>query len=93
MNRGRLTIPNIARLSGVARPTAVAAVLILMQHQLVQCSGEPAESTKEEAYQFNLDECLLRLRWGRILALTQAKLGFIVSDTSPTTSCVLIKGG
>ncbi|RXK38119.1 hypothetical protein M231_04580 [Tremella mesenterica] len=75
MNRGRLTCPTLARLSALSRSTTMAALLILMQHHLVQSSGEPPDSDKEEAYEFNMDECLLRLRWGRILAMTLDKLG------------------
>ncbi len=31
-------------------------------------------------YEFDVAECLMRLRWGRILAITQERLGPAVSD-------------
>ena len=67
----------MSRLSALPQPTTLAAILILYQHNLVQSSGSPSDS--EEYYEFNVVECLMRLRWGRILALTEKRLGPAVS--------------
>ncbi|WVR07357.1 hypothetical protein IAU60_004398 [Kwoniella sp. DSM 27419] len=75
LNRGRLPSSTIARLSGLTKPTALAALLILMQHDLVQSNGASYKETgEEEQYEFDVTSCLMRLRWGRILAITHQKL-------------------
>ncbi|WVQ99827.1 hypothetical protein IAU59_006970 [Kwoniella sp. CBS 9459] len=75
LNRGRLPSSTIARLSALQRPTALAALLILIQHDLVQSNGASYKETgEEEQYEFDVMGCLLRLRWGRILALTHQRM-------------------
>ncbi|KAK8854944.1 hypothetical protein IAR55_003683 [Kwoniella newhampshirensis] len=75
LNRGRLPAPTIARLAGLPRPTTYAALLILIQHDLVQSNGASYKDTGEdEQYEFGVMECMMRLRWGRILAITHEKL-------------------
>ncbi|WVN88622.1 uncharacterized protein L203_103833 [Cryptococcus depauperatus CBS 7841] len=71
LNRGRLPVPAIARLAGMSPMTVMASLLILMQHSLVQSSGASTKDTgEEEEYEFVPQECMLRLRWGRILTIT-----------------------
>ncbi|WWC90893.1 uncharacterized protein L201_005830 [Kwoniella dendrophila CBS 6074] len=71
LNRGRLPLSTISRLSALAKPTTSAAILILMQHDLVQTNGASYKDTgDEEQYEFDTLTCLLRLRWGKILAIT-----------------------
>lgn len=80
LNRGRLGVTTIARLSAISRPHTLASLILLMQHDLVQSSGESLRGTGgEEMYEFDVQECLMRLRWGRILSLTQERLGPVVS--------------
>ncbi|WVQ81704.1 hypothetical protein IAT38_003829 [Cryptococcus sp. DSM 104549] len=80
LNRGRLPSPTVARLSGVPKPQTLAALLILMQHNLVQSNGASMKETGEdEQYEFVTTECLYRLRWGRILAITHDKLKDLVA--------------
>lgn len=80
LNRGRLPIPTISRLAAVSRQSTLAAILILMQHNLVLSNGASIkELEEEELYEFDVQACLMRLRWGRILALTQERLGTAVS--------------
>lgn len=83
LNRGRLPAPTIARLVGLPRPTTYAALLILIQHDLVQSNGASYKDTGEdEQYEFDVTECMMRLRWGRILAITHEKMDDVVSVLS-----------
>lgn len=51
-----------------------------MQHNLVLCNGESfLKSGDEELYEFDVQECLMRLRWGKILSVTEERLGPTVS--------------
>ncbi|ODN79044.1 hypothetical protein L202_04548 [Cryptococcus amylolentus CBS 6039] len=78
LNRGRLPATTVARLSGLSPHVTNASLLILLQHNLVQSNGASVKQTGEdEQYEFNVDECLLRLRWGRILAITHEKLDLV----------------
>ncbi|WVW85834.1 hypothetical protein I302_107872 [Kwoniella bestiolae CBS 10118] len=71
LNRGRLPLSTISRLSALPRPTTSAALIILIQHDLVQSNGASYKDTgDEEQYEFDTMTCLLRLRWGKILAIT-----------------------
>jgi DNA-directed RNA polymerase III subunit RPC3 len=46
----------------------------------VQSSGEGLRKTEEvESYDFVVKECLLRLRWGRMIAIVQERIGDAVS--------------
>lgn len=57
-----------------------------MQHNVVLSNGESLISPgEEELYEFDVQECLMRLRWGQILSLTQERLGLVVC---PICSCV-----
>ncbi|WWC93589.1 hypothetical protein V866_000424 [Kwoniella sp. B9012] len=71
LNRGRLPLSTISRLSALPKPTTSAALIILIQHDLVQTNGASYKDTgDEEQYEFDTLACLLRLRWGKILAIT-----------------------
>lgn len=73
LNRGRSNAEAIARLAGLPRPTTNASLLILIQHSLVgSTGGSRRQEPEEEMYEFDTAECLMRMRWGRILALTEA---------------------
>lgn len=76
LNRGRCTAATVYRLAGISRQTANAALLILIQHNLVGSTGASHRDLPEEdMYEFDVSECLLRLRWPRILALTEQNYG------------------
>lgn len=52
-----------------------------MQHNLVQSNGASVKQTREdEQYEFIVEECLLRLRWGKMLAITHERVDFLVSE-------------
>jgi DNA-directed RNA polymerase III subunit RPC3 len=70
----------VSRLAAISRVNTLAAVILLMQHNLVLSNGASMRATgEEELYEFDVQECLMRLRWGRILSLTQERLGPVVS--------------
>ncbi|TXT13111.1 hypothetical protein VHUM_01512 [Vanrija humicola] len=76
LNRGRCNTATVYRLAGISRQTANAALLILIQHNLVCSTGASHRDLPEEdMYEFDISECLLRLRWPRILALTEQNYG------------------
>jgi DNA-directed RNA polymerase III subunit RPC3 len=56
-------------------------LVILIQHNIVLSNGASIWETEEEdLYQFDLEACLLRLRWGKMLAITQERFGDVVSS-------------
>ena len=59
---GRLTLLNIARYASLKPRTVRAAVIILVQHNL---AWHAQSDTGGEVIEFNTEECLLRLRYGR----------------------------
>ncbi|KAL7423505.1 RNA polymerase III subunit C82 [Cryptotrichosporon argae] len=72
LNRGRLNLRTLVRLTALPARAATGAVVVLMQHDLVLCTGASSKAEpEEEAYEFAVDECLRRLRRGRVLALTE----------------------
>jgi len=77
LHRGRLSIFTLKHLTALSLQHVRAAVLILLQHNLLQYSQLPSVpgGPVTETYEFVAEECLLRLRWGRILALTEARVG------------------
>lgn len=80
LNRGRLNLPNLTRLSGLRPSQTTNALIILIQHGLVLTNG--ASFWKEsdlDLYEFDLEHCLLRLRWARILAITKNRFDDLVS--------------
>jgi DNA-directed RNA polymerase III subunit RPC3 len=83
LNRGRCNAATVARLAGLTRATGNAALLILVQHNLVgSTGGSRRDPPEEEMYEFDVSECLLRLRWPRVLALTEDKFGDEVSSAN-----------
>ncbi|KDQ33723.1 hypothetical protein PLEOSDRAFT_1073903 [Pleurotus ostreatus PC15] len=62
LTRGRLTFSQIVRFTPLNPRTARAAILILVQHNIVWHSVTEEEG---EVLEVNIDECLIRLRFGR----------------------------
>jgi len=80
LHRGRQQISSITHLSALTRTQTLASLIILIQHNLVQSSGAGYYDTGEaEQYEFDVKECLLRLRWGRMLAVMKDRMGDVVS--------------
>lgn len=54
-----------------------------MQHNLVLSNGVHLRTDPEgleEMYEFAVPDCLHRLRWGRMLAMTQERLGGVAME-------------
>ncbi|KAI0747956.1 RNA polymerase III subunit RPC82-domain-containing protein [Daedaleopsis nitida] len=61
LTHGRLALPQLIRLSKLKPRIVRAAILVLVQHNLLW----HAQSDEGEVFEVNADECLMRLRYGR----------------------------
>ena len=79
LNKGRLNLAEICHYTKLKTRSAQGVIIALIQHNLLWHSEVPQGEKLVEYFEFNLKECLLRLRWGRILALTEDEYGSDVS--------------
>jgi DNA-directed RNA polymerase III subunit RPC3 len=83
LNRGRLNLPNLTRLSGLRPSQTTNALIILIQHGLVLTNGSSFWKESDlDLYDFDLEQCLLRLRWARILAIAKHRFDELVGLVS-----------
>lgn len=75
LSRGRLSLPQLVRFTSLKPRMIRASVIILVQHNLVWHS----QSDNEEVLEFNVEECLLRLRFGKFVRQTEQLFGSAVS--------------
>lgn len=80
LNRGRLSMPEICHYTKLKQRSAQGVIIVLIQHNLAWHSEVAQGDTYVEFFEINLKECLMRLRWGRILALTADEFGEDVSN-------------
>ncbi|QRV90096.1 DNA-directed RNA polymerase III subunit C3 [Ceratobasidium sp. AG-Ba] len=72
LNRGRLQLPMLIRFTGL-KPSLVRATLIaLIQHNIVWHAEDQVDG---EVVEIDWEECLARLRFGKILAIAKEKFG------------------
>ncbi|KAI0086297.1 RNA polymerase III subunit RPC82-domain-containing protein [Irpex rosettiformis] len=64
LHRGRLPLSQIIRFSGLKPRTARAAIIVLVQHNIL---WHAQSDTDGEVFEVNTDECLMRLRYGRFV--------------------------
>ncbi|KAJ7043248.1 RNA polymerase III subunit RPC82-domain-containing protein [Mycena alexandri] len=64
LTRGRLTLPQIIRFTSLRPRTVRASVLVLVQHNVLWHAQTEDEG---EVLEVNIEECLLRLRFGRFV--------------------------
>ncbi|KIJ60612.1 hypothetical protein HYDPIDRAFT_177323 [Hydnomerulius pinastri MD-312] len=62
LTRGRLSLPQLVRFTGMKPKTVRTAILVLIQHNILWHAQTEEEG---EMLEFNTLECLLRLRFGR----------------------------
>jgi len=62
LTRGRLPLPQIARFTGLKPRTVRAAILVLVQHNILWHAQSDDDG---EVFEMNMGECLMRLRFGR----------------------------
>ncbi|KAJ7470343.1 RNA polymerase III subunit RPC82-domain-containing protein [Mycena latifolia] len=64
LTRGRLTLPQIVRFTSLRPRTIRASILVLVQHNVLWHAHSEDEG---EVLEVNIEECLLRLRFGRFV--------------------------
>ncbi|GHJ85795.1 hypothetical protein NliqN6_2197 [Naganishia liquefaciens] len=89
LNKGRLNLAEICHYTKLKTRSAQGVIIALIQHNLLWHSEVPQGEKLVEYFEFNLKECLLRLRWGRILALTEDEYG---SDAMQIVRLILNRG-
>lgn len=70
-SRGRLSFRDLAMFTKLKLRALRAAILALVQHNLLWHS----DTNGEEMFEFNTDECLARLRYGKYLLLAKELFG------------------
>jgi DNA-directed RNA polymerase III subunit RPC3 len=79
LHRGRMRLSEIAHFTKLPRQSVAGILITLVQHNLAWfCESELGDRI-HEYFEMNLKECLMRLRWSRILELTQEEYGDDVS--------------
>lgn len=76
LTRGRLNLGQITQFTSLKPRTIRAAVIVLLQQNLLWRSSADEE---KEVLEFNVDECLTRLRFGRYVWWAEKKCGPLVS--------------
>lgn len=75
LTKGRLPFPQIVRLASLKPRTARASILVLIQHNLLWHSkGDDGR----EVFEINTDECIMRLRFGYFIWLSDQLYGALV---------------
>ncbi|KAJ7929293.1 hypothetical protein B0H13DRAFT_2228569 [Mycena leptocephala] len=72
LTRGRLTLPQVVRFTSLRPRTVRASVLVLVQHNVLWHAQSEDEG---EVLEVNIEECLLRLRFGRFVWQTGELFG------------------
>ncbi|KAI0670546.1 RNA polymerase III subunit RPC82-domain-containing protein [Trametes maxima] len=72
LTHGRLGLSQLLRYSKLKPRTVRAAILILVQHNLLWHAQSEDEG---EVFEMNIDECLMRLRYGRYVWLSEQLYG------------------
>ncbi|KAI0818906.1 hypothetical protein BC629DRAFT_1465091 [Irpex lacteus] len=73
LHRGRLPLSHIIRFSNLKPRTARAAILVLVQHNILWHAVSDVDGG--EVFEVNTDETLLRLRYGRYVWLAEQMFG------------------
>ncbi|KAF8965272.1 RNA polymerase III subunit RPC82-domain-containing protein [Flammula alnicola] len=75
--RGRLPLSQLIRFSQLKPRTARASILVLVQHNIVwHTKGDD----DVEVFEVNVDECLMRMRFGRFIWLAEQIFGKPAAD-------------
>ncbi|KAF9532367.1 hypothetical protein CPB83DRAFT_807708 [Crepidotus variabilis] len=77
LTRGRLSFSHLLRFTGLKPRTARSCILALVQHNVLWHSKGDDEV---EMFEFNVDECLVRLRFGRYIVLAQEIFGQMAGE-------------
>lgn len=77
MTRGRLPLAQLVRLSGYKARTVLSSVLILIQHNILWHARTDEDG---EVLEVNVDECLMRLRFGMFVYQAEELFGKAVRN-------------
>ncbi|EJD53249.1 hypothetical protein AURDEDRAFT_180799 [Auricularia subglabra TFB-10046 SS5] len=77
LHRGRLSMPQLARELGLKSQTVRAAVLVLVQHNIL---WHAETDDRTEVMEINIDECIARLRFGHYMSLAREIFGQEASE-------------
>ncbi|KAG9084740.1 RNA polymerase III subunit C82, partial [Ceratobasidium sp. 392] len=72
LNRGRLQFPTLLRFTGLKPSLVRGALIALIQHNIVWHAEDAIDG---EVLEIDWEECLARLRFGRILAIAKERFG------------------
>ncbi|KZV94041.1 hypothetical protein EXIGLDRAFT_739978 [Exidia glandulosa HHB12029] len=72
LHRGRLSMPQLARALGLKSQTVRAAVIVLVQHNVL---WHAETDDRTEVMEINVDECIARLRFGQYIWLAKEQFG------------------
>ncbi|KAI9446641.1 hypothetical protein H4582DRAFT_1907274 [Lactarius indigo] len=75
LSRGRLPFPQLVRYSNLKPRTVRAAILVLIQHNIL---WHATSEDGGEVFEVNTNECLARLRFGRYVWLAEQCFGTLV---------------
>ncbi|KAJ3778575.1 RNA polymerase III subunit RPC82 helix-turn-helix domain-containing protein [Lentinula raphanica] len=64
LSRGRLTHPQLVRFTSLKPRLVRNILLVLIQQNIVWHANSETDGSGEEVFEFNTDECLMRLRFG-----------------------------
>lgn len=81
LTRGRLSLPQLAQFTSIKPRSVRASLLVLIQHNLAWHTQSDDDG---EVFELNPEECLLRLRFGRVVWQTEQLLGTAVRHSSVT---------
>ncbi len=75
LNRGRQSLAELCHQTKIRSRSVQAVLITLIQHNLAwHCEAALGEQLVEY-FEINVKECLMRLRWGRILTTTEDEYG------------------
>lgn len=84
LTKGRLSLAQLARISELKLRTIRVAILVLVQHNILWHAKSDDEL---EMFEINADECLMRLRFGRFVWLSEQIFGqtvrYVLLQTYP----------
>ncbi|KAG8738592.1 RNA polymerase III subunit C82 [Ceratobasidium sp. 414] len=72
LNRGRLQLPMLIRFTGLKPSLVRAALIALIQHNIVWHAEDTVDG---EVVEIDWEECLTRLRFGKMLAIAKERFG------------------
>jgi DNA-directed RNA polymerase III subunit RPC3 len=77
LNRGRLQLPTLIRFTGLKPSLVRASLVALIQHNIVWHAEDAVDG---EVVEIDWEECLARLRFGKVLAIAKERFGTPVSS-------------